>query len=320
MQTRALGHSGIVIAPLVFGGNVFGWTIDASSSFILLDAFVDHGFNCVDTADVYSRWLPGNQGGESETILGRWFKQSGKREKVILATKVGMDMGEGGKGLRKRYILEEVEASLRRLQTDWIDLYQSHQDDETTPIQETLEAYDQLIRQGKVRIIGASNFSGSRLAESIECSRQMNLPAYQTLQPEYNLYSRQQYEKDLAPVAKKYGLGVIPYFSLASGFLTGKYKNPEDAKGANRESRVVKYFDDRGRRILKALAEVAEQTGAQKAAISLAWLLAQPTITAPIASATSVKQLEVLFTAADLKLTDDQIKLLTDASALRTDE
>lgn len=315
MQTRSLGHTDLNVVPLAFGGNVFGWTVDASASFLLLDAFVDRGFNFIDTADVYSRWLPGNKGGESETILGEWFMRSGKRDKVVLATKVGMDMGGGKKGLSKRYILEEVEASLKRLRTDRIDLYQSHQEDESTPIAETLEAYQQLIQEGKVRVIGASNYKGARLVEAIECGTQKDLPVYQTLQPEYNLYSRRQYETDLAPVAQKYGVGVITYFSLASGFLTGKYKNADDAKGANRESRVRKYFDDRGKKILKTLDEVSQQTGAPQAAISLAWLLAQPTVTAPIASATSTKQLETLFSAIDLKLSEEQLKLLNEASS-----
>lgn len=315
MQTRTLGHTNMSVAPVVFGGNVFGWTVDAPGSFTLLDTFVDRGFNCIDTANVYSRWLPGNKGGESETILGDWFKRSGKRDKIVLATKVGMDMGEGRKGLRKRHLLEAAEASLRRLQTDRIDLYQSHQDDETTPTLETLEAFDQLIKQGKVRAIGASNFSGIRLTEVIECALKQNMPAYQTLQPEYNLYSRQQYETDLAPIAKKYGLGVITYFSLASGFLTGKYKREEDAKGANRGSRVQRYFDERGKKILKALDKVTQQTSAHQAAVALAWLLAQPTVTAPIASATNTKQLETLFAAVELRLSEEQIKLLNEASA-----
>jgi len=315
MQTRSLGHTNMSVAPVVFGGNVFGWTVDAPGSFTLLDTFVDRGFNGIDTANVYSRWLPGNKGGESETILGNWFKSSGKRDKIVLATKVGMDMGEGRKGLRKRHLLEAAEASLRRLQTDRIDLYQAHQDDETASTMETLEAFDQLLKQGKVRAIGASNFSGIRLTEAIECALMQNLPAYQTLQPEYNLYSRQQYETDLAPIAKKYGLGVITYFSLASGFLTGKYLREEDAKGANRGSRVQRYFDERGKKILKALDKVAHQTGAHQAAIALAWLLAQPTVTAPIASVTNTKQLETLFTAVELRLSEEQIKLLNEASA-----
>ncbi len=314
MQTRLLGHSNIQVAPIVFGGNVFGWTIDAPTSFAILDAFVERGFNFIDTADVYSRWLPGNKGGESETILGEWFKRSGKRDKVILATKVGIEMGDGKKGLSKRYILEAVEDSLRRLQTDRIDLYQSHRDDESTPINETLEAYAQLIQQGKVRIIGASNYNGGRLTEAIETAQQHNLPVYQTLQPNYNLHTRQQFETDLAPVAKNTASASSRTSRSPSGFLTGKYKTAEDAKGASRESHVLKYFDDRGMKILKALDEVSKQTGASQAAISLAWLLAQATITAPIASATSVKQLDALFAAVDLKLSPEQLKLLTDAS------
>jgi aryl-alcohol dehydrogenase-like predicted oxidoreductase len=315
MQTRTLGHSGLSIVPLVLGGNVFGWTIDETQSFAVLDAFVARGFNAIDTADVYSAWVPGNKGGESETILGKWFARSGKRDKVILATKVGMEIPNVGKGLKKDYILREVEQSLKRLQTDVIDLYQSHKDDESTPLDETLEAYAELIKQGKVRAIGASNYKGARLTAALETAKQKNLPAYSTLQPEYNLYDRKSYETDLAPVAAKYGLGVIPYFSLASGFLTGKYQSLEDTKGKKRGSRVEKYFDDRGKKILAALKEVSAETGAQQASIALAWLLEQPTITAPIASATSPKQLEALFAAVDLKLTGAQLKTLTDASA-----
>ncbi len=314
MQTRTLGHTDLQVVPLAFGGNVFGWTADEATSFQLLDTFVDRGLNFIDTADVYSRWIPGNKGGDSETILGDWFARSGKRDQIVLATKVGMEMGEGKKGLSKRYILEAVEDSLRRLQTDRIDLYQSHRDDESTPIEETLEAYQQLIQQGKVRFIGASNYKGTRLAEAIELGVQKNLPVYQVLQPEYNLYSRHDYETDLAPVAAKYGLGVIPYFSLASGFLTGKYKSAEDAKGASREFLVKKYFDERGMRILKALDEVSAETGASQTEISLAWLLAQPTVTAPIASATNTKQLETLFAAVDLKLGQEHLGKLDEAS------
>jgi aryl-alcohol dehydrogenase-like predicted oxidoreductase len=315
MQTRKLGKSNLEIVPLVFGGNVFGWTIDEAKSFEVLDAFADRGFNCIDTADVYSKWVPGHQGGESETIIGKWFARSGKRNSIVLATKVGMDMGEGRKGLAKKYILEEVEQSLRRLKTDRIDLYQSHIDDKDTPLDETLEAYSRLIEQGKVRAIGASNYKGDRLAEAIELAEKSGLPAYRTLQPEYNLYDRKEYETDLAPVAAKYDVGVIPYFSLASGFLTGKYQKLEDAKGAKREGRVTKYFDERGLRILKALKDVANDKSAAQASVALAWLLAQPTITAPIASATSVEQLQDLFAAVDLKLTPAQLQQLTDASA-----
>jgi len=315
MQRKTLGNSSIQVAPFAFGGNVFGWTIDAERSFAILDAFVDRGFNFIDTADVYARWVPGNHGGESETILGQWLVRSGKRDKVVLATKVGIEMGEGKKGLSRRYILEAVEASLKRLQTDRIDLYQSHKDDEATPIEETLGAYAQLIEQGKVRIIGASNYSGERLAEALETAEREGLPVYQMLQPEYNLHARHAYETQLEPVVKKFGLGVIPYFSLASGFLTGKYRTKEDAKGAKREQMVGKYFDERGEKILKALDEVSMKTGALPATIALAWLLAQPTITAPIASATSVEQLESLLAAVDLKLEPAALEKLTQASA-----
>jgi aryl-alcohol dehydrogenase-like predicted oxidoreductase len=315
MQTRTIGTSNIHVVPLMLGGNVFGWTVDAPTSFTILDSFVDHGLNFIDTANMYSTWLPGHQGGESETIIGQWFKQSGKRDKVVIATKIGMKMGDGKEGLAKKYILEEVEASLKRLQTDHIDLYQSHKDDDTVPLQETLEAYQQLIQQGKVRVIGASNYTGPRLTEAMEVAEKHGLTAYQTLQPNYNLHTREDFETNLAPVAEKFALDVIPYFSLASGFLTGKYKTQEDAKGANREAQVGKYFDERGEKILKALNEVARDTGAKQASIALAWLLAQPTILAPIASATSTQQLESLVAAVNLKLDQASLDKLTVASA-----
>jgi aryl-alcohol dehydrogenase-like predicted oxidoreductase len=315
MQTRKLGHSNLQVVPLMLGGNVFGWTADAATSFTILDKFTDSGFNFIDTADVYSRWKPGNHGGESEYILGQWFARSGKRDKIILATKVGQDMGDGKKGLTRKHILEAAEDSLLRLQTDYIDLYQSHVDDPSTPIDETLEAYQQLIQQGKVRLIGASNFKAPRLREAIETAKRENLPVYQTLQPEYNLYDRQDFETNLQPIAKELGLDVIPYFALASGFLTGKYQSKEDSKGANRESRVARFFDDRGMKILKALDEVARDTGAAQATISLAWLLAQPTILAPIASATSTRQLDALLAVPTFRLDPAQLEKLTQASA-----
>jgi len=315
MQMRPLGTSGLQIAPIMLGGNVFGWTIDEATSFAVLDAFVDRGGNFIDTADVYSRWAPGHKGGESETIIGAWLARSGKRGRVVLATKVGMDMGEGRKGLKAAYIKESVEASLRRLRTDHIDLYQSHQDDESTPVEETLQAYADLIQAGKVRLAGASNYKGSRLTQAMEAGGKPGLARYATLQPNYNLHSRQEYETDLAPVAAAWGLGVIPYFSLAAGFLTGKYPNREAARGAMREAMVGKYFDPRGERILKALAAVSAETGAAQASISLAWLLARPQIIAPIASVTSVEQLDSLFAAADLNLSAEQLKRLTEASS-----
>ncbi len=315
MQTRKLGSTAFEIAPLVFGGNVFGWTINADQSFRLLDAFVDRGFSMIDTADVYSRWAPGNQGGESETIIGQWLKRSGKRDRVVLATKVGMDMGNGREGLGKQYILDAAEASLRRLGVETIDLYQSHKDDAATPIDAALEAYGQLIEQGKVRAIGASNFKGARLTEAIETARRENLPAYSVLQPDYNLIDRQDYETDLAPVAERFSLSVIPYFSLASGFLTGKYHSLKDTEGVTRGSRVTKYFNDRGIKVLAALDQVARETGAKQATVALAWLMAQPTVTAPIASATRVEQLEELMAAVELTLSAEQIRLLAEASA-----
>ena len=315
MKLRQIGNSQVQVAPLMFGGNVFGWTIDAATSFGILDAFVAHGFNFIDTADVYSRWKPGNEGGESETILGEWFARSGNRDKTVLATKVGMDLGDGKKGLAGKYILEAADASLRRLQTDYIDLYQSHIDDETVALDETLRAYEKLIEQGKVRMIGASNYTGVRLREAVDLAEREGLPVYQTLQPHYNLYDRQGFESDQQPVAQELGIGVIPYFSLASGFLTGKYKTKEASVGANRESRVAKYFDERGMRILAALDEVAAETSAKVATISLAWLMAQPTILAPIASATSIAQLEDLIAAPNLELSEAALAKLSAASA-----
>ena len=315
MKLRQLGDSQMQVAPLMFGGNVFGWTADAPTSYSILDAFVAHRFNFIDTADVYSRWFPGNKGGESETILGEWFARSGKRDQVILATKVGYDMGDDKKGLAPKYIFESVEGSLKRLQTDYIDLYQSHVDDATVPLDETLRAYQKLIEQGKVRMIGASNYTGARLREAVEVAKREGLPVYQTLQPHYNLYDRQGFEQDQQPVAKELEIGVIPYFSLASGFLTGKYKTKEDSAGAKREARVARFFDERGMKILAALEEVSMETGAKIATISLAWLMAQPTILAPIASATSVAQLEDLVAAPDLTLSQDALAKLNTASA-----
>lgn len=315
MEKRKLGNSDLEIAPLVFGGNVFGWTVDEEMSFRLLDAFLDAGFNCVDTADVYSRWAPGNSGGESETIIGKWLKQRNNRDKVIIATKVGSEMGEGMKGLSKNYIKQAVEASLKRLQTDYIDLYQSHYDDPETPVEETLEAYGQLIKEGKVRAIGASNFSPERLKESLDASAKGNLPRYETFQPEYNLYDREGYEKEIEPVCTENNLGVICYFSLASGFLTGKYRSEDDLSKSQRGQAVKKYLDERGHRVLQSLDEVAEQYKSAPASVSLAWLMARPSITAPIASATKLEQLEALVKAAELQLDSATIEKLTHASA-----
>ncbi len=315
MQTRTFSNFNLPVAPLMLGGNVFGWTADEPTSFRILDTFVDRGFNFIDTADVYSRWAPGHTGGESETILGKWFKQSGKRDQVVLATKVGMDMGDGKQGLAPNYIRTAVEASLRRLQTDRIDLYQTHKDDPDTPLEATAQALDALVREGKVRVLGASNFTGRRLRAAIEVARNAGWAAYETLQPHYNLVERADYEHDLAPVAAEYNLGVVPYFSLASGFLTGKYKSTEDAKGKQRGNQVSKYLNEKGEAVVKALADVANQTNAKEATIALAWLLSRPNILAPIASATKLDQLEDLFAAPDLQLTPDQLTHLSQASA-----
>jgi aryl-alcohol dehydrogenase-like predicted oxidoreductase len=314
MQKRKLGKTGFEVAPLALGGNVFGWTADEATSFTLLDAFVDKGFSLIDTADVYSRWIPGHKGGESETIIGNWLKKSGKRNQVVIATKVGMDMGEGKKGLSASYIQRAVD-SLRRLQTDQIDLYQAHEDDPDTPLAETLGAFTELVRQGKVRAIGASNYSGARLAEALEVSRQNGLASYQTMQPEYNLYDRFAYESDLEPVCQKHGLGVICYFSLASGFLTGKYRSDADFSKSPRGQMVKKYLNPRGLRILDALDQVAKRHNTTPTQVALAWLMARPSITAPIASATNLQQLDELVQAASLELDKSSIELLNKASA-----
>ncbi|MFB9864952.1 aldo/keto reductase [Rufibacter immobilis] len=315
MRKRTLGKSGLEVAPLAFGGNVFGWTIDEKTSFQLLDAFTEAGFNLIDTADAYSVWVPGNTGGESETIIGNWLKARGNRDKVVIATKVGWEIGPNQKGLKKDYILRRVEESLRRLQTDYIDLYQSHVDDAGTPFEETLEAYDQLIKAGKVRAIGASNISADRLKQALEASQQHQLPLYQSLQPEYNLYSRQDFEKELEPLCLEEGIGVICYYSLASGFLTGKYRSEEDLNKSQRGGGVKRFLNERGYRILSALDLVAAKHNANPAQVSLAWLMARPSITAPIASATSLAQLEDLTKAAHLKLSQEDIAALDEASA-----
>ena len=315
MEKRELGNSGLKTAPLVFGGNVFGWTVKGNDNAVLLDAFLDAGFNTVDTADVYSAWVPGNKGGDSETEIGKWLKQSGKRDKVIIATKVGAELGPDKKGLKKDYIIKAAEDSLNRLQTDYIDLYQSHYDDATTPVEETLGAYDQLIKDGKVRAIGASNFSVERLHESLKTSREKGLAAYQTLQPEYNLFDRQQYETVFEPFIREQNIGVISYFSLASGFLSGKYRSAADLEGRSRAGLVKKYLTDRGFNILKALDEVAAQYNSKPAVIALAWLIARPGITAPIVSATTLAQLHELTQAASLQLSTEAIEALNTASA-----
>lgn len=317
MDKRRLGNSGLEAAPLAFGGNVFGWTVDEATSFKLLDAFVASGFNLIDTADVYSRWVPGNEGGESEAIIGRWLKQGSRRDNVVIATKVGMEMGPGRKGLSKDYIMRSAEDSLRRLQTDYIDLYQSHADDPDTPQEETLEAYARLIEQGKVRAVGASNFNAERLSQALRLAEERGLPRYESLQPLYNLYDRAEFEEDLEPLCLEKNVGVICYYSLASGFLTGKYRSEEDLSKSPRGQGVKKYLNDRGFRILGALDEVAARHDSTPARVALAWLIARPGVTAPIASATSLEQLNDLIEATRLELDETSLRSLDEASAWR---
>lgn len=315
MRKRKLGRSSIEVAPMMLGGNVFGWTVDEAASFAILDRFVDGGFDFIDTADVYMRYVPGNQGGESETILGNWMKQRGNRQKIILATKLGLEMGEGKKGLARKYIFSAVEDSLKRLQTDYIDLYQSHIDDESTPLEETLGAYSELVKQGKVRVIGASNYGAPRLKEALEVSQKHSYPRYESLQPHYNLCERAGYESELEAVCLERQLGVIPYFSLASGFLTGKYRSEKDFGESRRGSLAKKYFNDRGRRILSALDEVSQEKRSAPGEVALAWLIARPSITAPIASATSAEQVDGLIRATQIVLDPSSIEKLNQASS-----
>jgi len=314
-DTRQLGRSGLHVRPIAFGGNVFGWSADEKASFALLDAFVDAGFNLVDTADVYSAWVPGNSGGESETLIGKWLARSGKRDKVILATKVAKWAERPGLGVDN--ITAAVDDSLRRLQTDYIDLYQAHEDDASTPLESTLGAFSRLIEQGKVRAIGASNYSAERLADALKVSADYNLARYETLQPEYNLYDRAGYEAALEPLVQREQLGVIGYYSLASGFLTGKYRRAEDAgKSSARGQTVVdKYLNPRGQRILTALDDIAGKHAATPAQVALAWLIARPSVTAPIVSATSVEQLQDVLAAANIALGPHDIAELDEASS-----
>ncbi len=316
MQLRSLGRSGLQVSPLCFGGNVFGWTADEATSFALLDAWVDAGFNFIDTADVYSRWAPRHTGGESESVIGRWLKHSGKRHRIVLTTKVGKDMGDGKVGLRPAYIRQAVEASLQRLQTDHIDLYQSHDDDTTVPLADTLGAYADLIQAGKVRAIGASNYSAARLQEALQTSERLGLPRYESLQPLFNLYDRAVFEDALQPLCVQEQVGVINFYALAAGFLTGKYRTAADAaKSARGANTTAKYLNDRGLRILAALDAVAQRYGATPGQVAVAWQMVQPGITAPIASATSVAQLQELVKATQLQLDSDALDQLDAASA-----
>jgi aryl-alcohol dehydrogenase-like predicted oxidoreductase len=316
MKHRPLGRSGLTVPPLCFGCNIFGWTVDEISSFRLLDAALEHGLTFLDTADVYSRWVAGHSGGESENIIGKWMKARGNRDRIILATKVGMDMGNGNVGLKPDYIARAVEDSLRRLQTDYIDLYQSHKDDETTPQEETLAAYDRLIKAGKVRAIGASNFSAERLKSALDVSKATGLPRYESMQPEYSLVERSSYEGALQHVCEENDVGVITFFSLAGGFLTGKYRSEADFGKSPRGARSVpKYMNSRGMRILACLDEIAAETRAEPAAVALAWLMTRPAVTAPIASATKPEHVASLVVATKLLLTKSQIERLDTASA-----
>jgi len=314
MEKRPLGRSGLHAAPLSLGGNVFGWTADEATSFAILDRFVDAGFDLVDTANIYSKWVPGHTGGESEAIIGRWHRKTGKRNQVLIATKVGMEM-QGDNGLKRSQVAKHVEDSLRRLQTDVIDLYQTHEDDPATPVDETLEALDRLVKAGKVRAIGASQYTGARLRESMEASKRLGIARYETLQPEFNLYDRAHFEKELQPIAVEYGLAVIPFFGLAKGFLSGKYRKASDIEGRPRAGGLRKYFEgDRGGRILASLDAVAARVGASPAQVSLAWIMAQPSIAGPIVSATSVEQLDEILAAASLKLDAEALASLDEAS------
>ena len=316
MQFRDLGRSGLRVAPLCLGGNVFGWTADETASFAVLDALVDAGFNFVDTADVYSVWVPGHRGGESETVIGNWLQRRRRREDMVIATKVGMQMAPDRKGLSAAYITRSVEDSLRRLQTDHIDLYFSHCDDSTVPLEETLGAYQKLIAAGKIRAIGASNYTAARLAQALEVSRKSALPRYEVLQPQYNLYARSDYEPELEPLCVKEHIGVVTYFALASGFLTGKYRTAADAaKSARGKSIVEKFLNARGLKILAALDDVAARRRTSQASVALAWQIARPSITAPIASATSVEQLNELVAATRLNLDKSDVEQLNAAGA-----
>lgn len=315
MEYRKLGNTDLTIAPVVFGGNVFGWTIDKNQSFKILDQFIAAGFNAIDTADVYSRWVDGNEGGESESIIGEWMKSRNNRDDVTVITKVGSDVGQGQKDLTEKHILSAVDKSLQRLQTDHIDLYLTHWDDDRTPVEETLGAYEKLIKAGKVRWVGASNLSPKRLQTSLEASENSTLPKYEVFQPEYNLYDRQGFEEGVASLCHDHGLGVITYYSLANGFLSGKYRTDADFDKSVRGGRAKKYMNERGRRILKSLDEQAEKHGVSQAGIALAWLVNKPAVTAPIVSATKIQHLEAFTEATELNLSDDDMKLLDETSA-----
>lgn len=319
MQLRPLGRSGLQTLPLAMGGNAFGWTVDEKASHAVLDAFVAAGFSLIDTADVYSKWVPGNVGGESETIIGTWLKSRGQRDRVLVATKVAGEIAPGRKGLSAKHIKSAVEESLRRLQTDYIDLYQAHYSDDAVSYEETLSAFADLIAAGKVRAIGVSNHDAAQLASALAASKQHALPRYETLQPLYNLYDRAEFEQTYAPLCRAEGIGVVSYYALASGFLTGKYRAEADLKASKRQRSNSKYMTERGFRILGALDAIAARTNAKQAQIAIAWLLAQPEVTAPIASATSPAQVDELAAAVRLSLDAESLTLLNAASAYDTE-
>ncbi|MDO1580698.1 aldo/keto reductase [Rhizobium oryzicola] len=316
MQLRPLGRTGLSIAPVVFGGNVFGWTADEKTSFDLLDRFFDAGFNTIDTADVYSRWAPGHIGGESETIIGKWLKRGGvARDKAVIVTKVGSDMGQGKVDLSAKWIEKAVEDSLKRLQTDYIDLYLSHWPDPATPYEETLSAFEKLKKAGKIRAIGCSNLDADQLKASFEAAAKNGLPRYDVIQPEYNLYTRNKFEGPLADLCIAEEIGVISYYALAAGFLTGKYRKKEDTEGVARGYRVGDYLNEKGLKILSALDNISVEVDASPASIAIAWVAHRPGITAPIASATSLRQMEALIAAGSLTLSADQMQALNEAGA-----
>lgn len=310
MRKKKLGNTDLYTPPIIFGGNVFGWTLDEKESFEILDKLLEKGFTFIDTADSYSHWAPGNSGGESETIIGKWIKDRGVREQMTIATKVGSNPGKEGRDVSKDYILKAAEDSLRRLQTDRIDLYFTHWDNEKTPVEETLEAYQELVKQGKIRKIGASNLSPARVRESLKAAKEYNLPQYKVLQPEYNLVERENFEKNYQPIAEEYNLAVMPYFSLASGFLTGKYRREEDLQG-DRKEMVKKYFDEKGLKLLSTMDKIAENHQVSNAAVALSWLMQRPNVTAPIASATKESHLKAFEEAIDLELSQEEMEDLS---------
>ena len=315
MEKRALGNSGLQVSPLCFGGNVFGWTIDKNQSFKLLDAFVEAGFNFIDTADTYSWWVPGNTGGESETIIGAWLAERKNRDQIIVSSKTGSQNNERPKNVSRAFIISSVEDSLRRLKTDYVDLYQTHFDDEKTPVEETLSAYDQLVKEGKVRVIGTSNMSAERIRESLKVSEKEGFPKYQTLQPLYNLMERESYEKELRNIVEENNMGVLSYYSLASGFLTGKYRSKADLTKSKRGGGIEKYLNEKGLQVLEALDKISEKHGTSQASVSLAWLMTRPTITSPIVSATSLKQMESIIKAPQLNLDKEDMDFLNKVSS-----